>query len=439
MWKRNLFLILIIFLTFACSADDDDEDDFLSNDGDFQILIGDADNLGLGGISGSSSSKYLQASVASDPDLFTVDASGDIAFLQVQDGENKTIRKLNKVWKHDKNSKVKGAFLVSDSETETSDWYLVDKNDKAHKLKKRPQKGAKWGNAPLFWEREKLYFLDTRDDLIELDISTDVSQDIYQVFRSGVKQAVMATGGDWMLEMSSGKILHWEPLTDLDTTMDDNVPSESDDAEVRKYFIPHKDGFLFHGEVEGYFFRALLGAGGLSVTPAYENDGDNVIMYVAGELCEYQAVGEEELMFCGNRWIYQLGNDDEDMREINFIWTGHTAALSPDHTKTVSSANYVYHWTQESDIISGLTRIDLNNDTCSHLFFRDGASTACADPFMTQLYSIEHMTVSDDDTVRFCGRRLGETQLKLVEIKDAAGTPEVNEQDIEKCSQLIVL
>jgi len=447
MWKAKwLFFLLCMIVIAGCTSDDDDEDEInvASFEKEFQVLIGDAGNLGLGSAAGISHSRSVATILASN-ELFTQDESGDIQFIEVK-GKEKHINKLNKIWRRGGNSKVKAALLISDPETAETSWYVVDQQDRAHKLKKQPGKSAKWTNAPLFWEKDALYYL-SDNSLIELDLSSDVSEDVYHEFRSGVVQAVMGEKADWMLELSDGKIVHWEPSQDVDTRMHDNIPSYNDNAEDNKFFLPNKDGFIFQGDgsvLAGTFYRAFWNGSSLDVsldvTPAFQNDGQDIIMYTSGELCDYKSVGAEELMFCsGSRWIYQLGDASRDLEEINFMWTGHMGAMSYDHIKTVVSVRYVYHWTQLNDTIAGLTRIDLEAGTCAHLFFQD-AVTPCAAPVMTQMYSIEEITASDDDTLRFCGRRLEETQLLLVEIKNAdESTPDVNEQNIDNCRQLMNL
>jgi hypothetical protein len=445
-------MMFALFMLISCTNDDDDDDNKTNpsvDDGNFQIMLGEADNLGLGGASGVSASMQ-PASIVSDSDLFTVDASGDIIFISVKDKKNKRIYKIEKIWKKGdrSKSKVKAAFQTWDTQTAEMAWWLVDNDDTAHKMKYKPKRSAKWRNAPFFQEINPIFYLSEDDNLVKIDLSTDASQDVHTVVRSGVKQAVMGSKGDWMLEKADGRVLHWESSSDVDTRMDDNLPGWSDNAELKKFFMPNQDGFIFESDAPGYFYRAVWRDSTLDVIPAFQIDDQKIVMYADGMFCEYYPVGNQELMLCGgslgheSRWIYRLGDESNDIEEINFIWAGHTGGLSYDseHVQTAVSEKYVYRWTKESESIVQFTRIDLDNDTCAHIFYEGSAGGSCTDAFMTQLYTITKLSVSADDTVRFCGYRLGETQLKLVEIQDVTrDTPSVNEQDIAQCDQLEAL
>ncbi len=428
--------------------------------------IGDADNLFYGNITTAPSSNQYQNSSASairNSGLMTIDASGDLKHITMKGGSKKHFQRNFKINRNKTNSKVKAAFEMRDEDSGLLEWYLIDKNDKPHKLPKGVlKKSYRLGNAPSFHERgPAIYYIDTEADLIELDISDDASLDKYIVVRSGVEQAVMDAKGNWMLALSSGRVVHRDESGDLETRMNDNVPLRRDDAEFYKFFFAQGDGFMFMSEdwssPYGVFYRAFLDAQqDLQVVSAQANnilnclDYDNATIcstlafypYNTPHVCQYQPVGAKELLICSKEswamgsYIYELGDASNDMRQINFQW----AAVGGE-AKVAVNTEFIYYYSN-SPIYNGarLTRIDLDNSECRHLFSRDNTPT-CPDIFSNTEYIIDKLTVSEDDTVRFCGHRLDdEEQLLLVEIVGAdTVAPIFRETLIEECGELFNL
>lgn len=423
------------------------------------IYLGDADNLLIadnGIVTDRSTQKYQPlSSTVQNSVLLTIDASGDIKPIAKKGGNKKTLKKALQIGKKNRGqSKVKAAIKVYDEETGAYEYHLVDRHDRAHKLKKKP-KGLshRLKNAATFWERGNIYYIDESSDLVELDISDDASADIshdqYVIVRSGVEQAVMDVDGNWMLALTSGQVVHRDASGSAEARMNDNILSLLDNAEVNKLFMAQGSGFLFRGDGyycnAGVFFRAFLNQGQLEVISAQGNDETIVCFYPDAypNTCAYQKVGDEELLICSddiiynNTYVYQLGDVSNDMRALDFQWVGH---LSGGEVKAAASSGFVYYYSN-SPIYDGsrLTRVDLDNQTCRHLFSRDNTTT-CPDIFTNTEYLIDQLTVTDDDTVRFCGHRLGEEQLLLVEIVEASSdVPELRETEIEACEQLINL
>lgn len=426
-------VLCLLFLVMSCALNDDEDDIAgLELEESFKVYLNEADNAVIGLLSQNASFSVEKNILSvSESDLFTLNASGDASVVAIEAQRVKTVRKTSKIKRSGRgNVRVKGAVYLSDA------WYLVDKWNQAHKARYKPKKSFKARNASLFYEDDIILYLGEDENLYSVDISSDVSDDQYEILRSGVVQAVQGLQGDWILEMKDGRILHWEPAADIDTRLKNQEPGNQYDAEVDRFFVPHQEGFLFQGNGGGLdrFFRVVWRDSTLDITIA----GD-VYMYTWGDKCDYLPVGTEELLFCGDRWLYQLGDTSGDMEEIDFIWAGHASAISEEHVFTVASDNYVYHYTQVSESISRFSRINLEDDTCAHIFY-EGSSTACAEAPLTQLYQIDKLSVSSDDIIRFCGTRLGETQLKIVQIFDiTSDTPRTTETDIASCEQIEAL
>lgn len=401
----------------------------------------------------------LNVEASTDIGLLTIEASGDIKPVKAKGGQGKKIKKLRRITKRGNGaSKVKSALQVYDEASGRIEYYLIDQADQAHQLRRNPRPSHKIKNGAMFWERDKIYYLDISNDLLELDISQDVSEDNYQVIRSGVEQAVMDKQGNWMLALSDGRVVHRNGVSGWEERMDDHIPYRYDNAEEQKFFLPQGAGFLFLGD-GGYcgaeiFYRAGLDmSGDLRVTHSQPDnlancsDTNNATLCVnfcfypwrRPEVCSYQAVGAEELLFCDG-YVYQLGDASHDLKTVDFFWAGHWSADSFDDIKTTASSNFLYHYSN-STLYGGsrLTRIDLDNTACQHLFSRDITDT-CPSIVSNTEYLIDEMTATEDDTVRFCGRRLGETQLLLVEIIEAdTATPQFRETEISQCGQLLNL
>lgn len=437
--------------------------------------IGTADNLFHGGIATAQLSQYHIASATSDvrnSGLMTVDVSGDLQHITMKGGSKKSFRRNFKIKRDKVASKVKAAFEVRDMDSGLLEWYLIDGNDKPHKLPKGLlMKIYRLGSAPAFQERGKgVYYIDADKDLIELDISDDASLDKYTVIRSGVEQAVMDKYGNWMLALTSGRVVHRDASGDLETRMNDNLSLVSDNAEIYKFFFAQGDGFMFMGEYwsgwRNIFFRTFLDdQQELQVVSAQANnipnciDTDNATRclnlafypYYYPHTCQYQAVGTKELLICSKdswlvgSYIYELGDASNDMRQVDLEWAG-----IGGEAKVAANAEFLYYYSN-SPIYNGsrLTRIDLDNTECRHLFSRDNTPT-CPDIFSNTEYIIEtssgdlitppKLTVSEDNTVRFCGRRLDEEQLLLVEIAGAdTAAPVFRETLITECGDLFNL
>lgn len=439
------------------------------------LYINPFNNIFLGNNSAAVPAPSLSRSLSSvdttrNSGAMTVDVSGDLRPVMARGGNKKNIKKILKISRKGGDiSKIKGAFEIFDEDTNSAEWILIDRSDRSHKLKKHPRKNHRLANASMFYERGNIFYLDSDDDLIEFDVSQDSTMDDnYKVVRSGVRQAVMDSQGNWMLELLNGRVVHRDISGDLEIRMTDNVINDpqNSDAETNKFFFAQGDGFIYFGEAwtssMGVFFRTFLDDQGVlqvvsaqanNVIDCYDNNPATLCEYLNfyphynPDLCSYQAVGNEELLLCG-QYVYQLGDASHDMEETDFIWAGH---LTGYEIKVVTSNDFVYYYS-DSPIYNGsrLTRIDLDNQTCRHLFSVDNTPTCGGSDAIVSNneYIIDQMTASPDNTIRFCGRRvsgfgddrLEETQLLLVEIPDAsADAPVFRETEISECNQLLNL
>lgn len=447
--RLTLFLtICCLTVLFACDPDPLSEDSDKTSgvvSQDFEELqIGSADNIFIGSAGSSSPSQsmfFVQSTAVSDSGVMTIDSTGDIQTINAKGGQGKLIKKFLKIRKKDKqNSKLKAVFKSWDSAAQQYECHLVDQSDKVHKLRGCPIKSHRLKNAPEFYEDGPLYFIDQSLDLIGIDISQDISGDVYNVVKNDVEQAVRGKNGDWMIAYVSGQVRH--VTGDTETRMNANIPSWYVDAEVNRFFMTNKEGFFFRSDGHWcnntVFYRASWSQSQLSVTSAHVNNNVQVCFYPYSnpDICSLNEVGNQELLICGE-YVYRLGDAANDVEAIDFVWAGHVSALSINHIKTVVSNNFVYHYTQGSETIARFSRIDLSNQACQRIFDEGSRVPICVSPFLNNMYSIDQLTAASDDTVRFCGNRIGSTQKYLVEIKNAGGaSPTIRETTVDICEQL---
>jgi len=445
--SRFALVLMICAILAACGPDNSAEEDStpspVTSDEFSALHLGSADNVMLGAANGPSASAFALHSTVQNSGVSTVDATGSIQDVTGDGLKNKRIEKFLKIKKNSaQTSKIKAALKLYDSDKKLWECHFIDKNDKAHKLKKCPKKSHRLKEAAVFYEDHSLYFVDESADLIKLDISDDVSRDAYQVVKNNVQQVVRGKNGDWMIAYSNGQVKHVNATGDIETRMDDILPTAPDNAEANKLFMTNKNGFFFQGDGHwcnsAVFFRALWNQNQISVTSAHANDNAQVCFYPYSNpnICSLKQVADKELLLCGE-YVYQLGYASNDTKAVDFLWTG----LAGGNIKIVVSSQYIYYFSHDydsstSDNGARLTRIDPQNSTCNHLFSRNNTTT-CVGIVSETEYIIDQLTATPDDIVRFCGNRVGSTQKYLVEIKDAGGaSPTSRETPIERCDQL---
>lgn len=437
-----------------------------------ELSLGGADNILMGSDGVTAPFVTLRninsASSFVDSGLLTVDPSGDIKPIKKKGGKYKEFKAVLRTRRIDKgNSRIKAAFKMRDNSQGINEWVLIDKNDKPHKLPKEPKVNSRRRNAPYFQEQgNDIFYLNENDDMIVLDMSDDASQDTHNLIRSGVKQFVMDLYGNAMLELLSGQVVYREAGGQRENRMNGVNESYNDNAEFIPFFLPNGTDLMYWNGLEGgkygVFHRVAYDqAGNVVVTPAgihayndwMQNGGYppdfNFYPYNSIDDCILQPVGSKELLLCGT-YVYDMGDASNDMQAADISWAGTGAGIAIGN-----SQNFYYysHWDTYLAKGSRLTLIDLDAQTCAHIFSQP--TNTCDSIASNQEYVVHEVTiqeayagggyfdpliVGEDNTVRFCGYRMDEEQLLLVEIVGADTlTPEFRETAIETCTRLIKL
>ena len=426
-----------------------------------KIVLGNASNIVIQPSSPSLSMRSVMRSVIGSVSTgLKTSVNGELIDIAIEGGFGKTPLK---------GYAIKGANLLKAAVT-FKDGHgdittcLIDQNDICTEIDLNPQKSSKFGNASYFIEKGGRLIYRTEDRILRsrnitpapLGRMMSVSGDITSDLAEDVEQFEVDASGDIMYESVYGDVT----LRRLDGTEDlmdggywDGRNRLRLDAYNKKFFIGRSDrGFTFYTQ-ENYFGNLFFDSNGDPVTShAQSNDFwcymgqvescpggvfENGIYSAINtnkspSNCDLYFVGQKNLVVCLNE-VFELGSATIDIKKIDFIWTGHESPSDYNLVRITASRQYLYYYSHSDFNGLRLTRVDLENHECVHLF-SDSDSVNCSSLADT-LYSIRELTVTPDNTLNFCGTRDGIDY--IVQIIDADTENPITTEIEGECDQIV--
>jgi hypothetical protein len=288
-----------------------------------------------------------------------------------------------------------------------------------------PRKMSGLGNSPFFDEYGNKRRYRTDSELITVDMFTGLKTSI--PFASNGQISINRRNGHVMVD--DGAAISLESIFIPNTIITDSGEVFEHTEELfineKKFFIPHKNGFLIQGRDERGFFRLNDDGGNLSTRYAqynaryaYENTSGpnytNIVVASGLDGCTSHIVGDDDIMICGSK-VYDLGDASNDIKEVDFWSYG---VISGTERRVLSDDNFLYIYSSSANEGEFLTRVDINIMDHFVIFDRNGTS-----------YKLNSESISDN-IYRAC------TDNSILEITTIDATPDILET-IGECDQIV--
>ena len=368
---------------------------------------------------------YVNYASYSGGNLFT-NSSGALIEVVIPTGLS-----VKKVYDIEGSSNIAISFYVdSTDDTQHVVTCVLDDLGLCDPLEYEPRKLSNLGNSPYFQKVGTDILHLEANNLIQASMVSGLSKSVsLSTIQGVVSQISINSNGHMMID--NGTQIRLSAVSDI-IIPDTEVVSNSDYMaelfpNVKKYFIPHKGGFLVKGGINNDFYRISENNGTLDIRFTQHNAYDQYVNVGGGfnrifnmnglSGCTANIVQDEDIMICQYK-VYNLGDASNDIEEYEFNWFEHNAIYDRSAVIILADNNFIYFFSG-SDVGSGkLTRVDFKNTQFSHIFASPGPT-----------YNILSGSINGD-VYRGC------TENSILEIANVSTAPIITETTGE-CSQIV--